>query len=308
MATTTTTTASVPDHDFLFALAQTDVFNPLPATSLEAVLSSPPFVPVPGTFNARDLGLVPGSPIRPGRLYRTGVFSSASSSSSSSTADSRSELEPGLGLGVGRMFDLRTAGERARRPEPVVDGVEAVWIAPDEGGEAAPGLKDFEEGEGEKGVVRMYLDVMRLYRRGIKRLLEQVGEGWDRGALLFHCNGELFMFPFVLHFLFPFFSVLPLDRVLLTRFPSGARPDWRGSCHPAKPGGRQRRNHRARLHAIEDWNRTSQGSATCLCDQGTDGCEFGLARVQEYGQPEGQLLGGVCQSRGCRVWRFRGLR
>ncbi|KAK4248817.1 protein-tyrosine phosphatase-like protein [Corynascus novoguineensis] len=188
--TTTTTTASVPDRDFLLALAQTDAFTPLPATSLEAVLSSPPFVPVPGTFNARDLGLVPGSPIRSGRLYRTGVFSSSSSSpsSSSSTADSRSELEPGLGLGVGRMFDLRTAGERARRPELVVDGVEAVWIAPDEGGEAAPGLKDFEEGEGEKGMVRMYLGVMRLYRRGIRRLLEQVGEGWDRGAVLFHCN------------------------------------------------------------------------------------------------------------------------
>ncbi|AEO56003.1 hypothetical protein MYCTH_2300403 [Thermothelomyces thermophilus ATCC 42464] len=170
--------STTPDRDFLLALAHTDVFTPLPATTLAAVLASPPFVSIPDTFNARDLGLVPGSPIPPGRLYRTAVFPTEVS------AEGRAALRERLG--VGRMVDLRTAGERARRPEPAVDGVEEIWIEPEEG--LAPNLDDFGEGEGEKGAVRMYLDVLRLYRGGIRAVLEQVRDGWERGAVLFHCN------------------------------------------------------------------------------------------------------------------------
>ncbi|KAL2190841.1 hypothetical protein L209DRAFT_747187 [Thermothelomyces heterothallicus CBS 203.75] len=192
--------STTPDRDFLLALADTDAFTPLPATTLAAVLASPPFVSIPDTFNARDLGLVPGSPIPPGRLYRTAVFAAEVS------AEGRAALRERLG--VGRMVDLRTAGERARRPEPAVDGVEGVWIEPEEG--LAPNLDDFGEGEGEKGVVRMYLDVLRLYRGAIRAVLEQVRDGWERGAVLFHCNGVLLEFLSIFFFVFGLSLFSPL--------------------------------------------------------------------------------------------------
>ncbi|KAK0719699.1 protein-tyrosine phosphatase-like protein [Lasiosphaeris hirsuta] len=166
----------------LLALALTDVSNALPKDYLLAALSSPPFVNVPGAFNTRDLGLLPtatGRPpaIRPGFVFRSGGFPAGVLPDGG---------EAVRALGVRRMFDLRSVQEHTQQPDPEVDGVEGVWLASGEK-EATVGVEDFVEGEGEKGYEMMYLDVLRVYREHITRVLEHVRDRPGEG-LLFHCT------------------------------------------------------------------------------------------------------------------------
>ncbi|KAK4156271.1 hypothetical protein C8A00DRAFT_41234 [Chaetomidium leptoderma] len=163
----------------LLALAQTDVSAPLPPASLAGVFSRPPFVLVPDTFNTRDLGLLPGSPVRPGLLYRSGGFLGGVS------AEGKAALADGLG--VKTMVDLRSVREHERQPDPVVEGVEGVWVQPDDE-DAGVKLERFVEGDGEQGYVEMYLDVLKVYRGGFRAVLERVRDGRGEETVLFHCT------------------------------------------------------------------------------------------------------------------------
>jgi hypothetical protein len=167
----------------LLTLSQTEVFTPIPASTLHSVLSNPPFVPVPDTFNVRDLGLIPGSPIRPGLVYRSGGFLRGLSPEGAAAISGT--------LGVKKMYDLRSVREHERQPDPEIQGVEGVWVKPGEE-DAVVGLADFVEGEGEKGYVLMYLDVLKVYRGAIRAVLEGVRDGRGEEGILFHCTGEYF--------------------------------------------------------------------------------------------------------------------
>lgn len=173
------------DPTDLLTLAQMDVSQPLPPNILLPALQQPPFVSLPGSFNTRDLGLLPGSPIRPGLVYRSGGFL---------TPDLPAEAAAAIvgKLGIKRIFDLRSVKEHERQPDPAIAGTEVVWTRP---GEEDPvvDLEDFVEGEGEKGYASMYLDLLRVYAGAIKAVLEDVRD-WDgreeSGAFMFHCAGE----------------------------------------------------------------------------------------------------------------------
>ncbi|KXX79302.1 Tyrosine-protein phosphatase [Madurella mycetomatis] len=170
------------DHTILFNLAQTDVSQPLLPEILLPVLQQPPFVSLPGSFNTRDLGLLPGSPIRPGLAYRSGGFL---------TPDLPAEAAAAIvwKLGIKRIFDLRSVKEHERQPDPAIAGAEVVWTRP---GEEDPlvNLEEFVEGEGEKGYANMYLDVLRVYAGAIKAVLEYVRDrdgSEESEAFMFHC-------------------------------------------------------------------------------------------------------------------------
>ena len=187
-------------------LAETDVRDPIPASVLLAALQTPPFVLVPGTFNTRDLGLllysseeedekeekegprgeVPhaGGSIRPGFIFRTGGLD-ALARSSDGQAVLRDTLE------VKRVFDLRSREEHTREPDPAVEGVESVWVGDGVGAEDNPmlDLSLFTEGEGEKGYVHMYMDVLDKYRGSFREVLVSVRDRPDE-AIMFHCTGE----------------------------------------------------------------------------------------------------------------------
>lgn len=183
----------------LRALAETDVREPIPASVLLAALQTPPFVVVPGTFNTRDLGLLVGPSeeegkdgargvrgvIRPGFIFRTGGLEALARS-----ADGQAVLRDTLG--IRRIFDLRSREEHARTPDPIVEGVEGVWL-----GDGVDGAEDnpmlnvdlFAEGEGEKGYVHMYMDVLDKYRGAFREVLASVRDRPGE-AILFHCTGE----------------------------------------------------------------------------------------------------------------------
>ena len=162
----------------LRTLAETDVRDPIPASVLLAALQTPPFVVVPGTFNTRDLGLVPGSPLRAGLAYRSGALGHL-------TDNGRAVLSGKLG--IRRVFDLRSPEEREKSPDPQLDGVENTWISssrPDE----QPDLRWFVAGGGEAGYRRMYLDVIDVYQASWRAILEHVRDRSDE-LFLIHCTG-----------------------------------------------------------------------------------------------------------------------
>lgn len=181
----------------LHALAETDVRDPIPAAALLAALQTPPFVFVPGTFNTRDLGLLDslkegeeggevaaGGRIRPGFIFRTGGLEALARST-----DGQAVLRDTLH--VQRIFDLRSREEHARAPDPVVDGVEGVWLGDGVGAEDNPmlDLGLFAEGEGEEGYVSMYMDVLGKYSGTFREVLASVRDRPGE-AILFHCTGE----------------------------------------------------------------------------------------------------------------------
>lgn len=201
----------------LRALAETDVRQPIPSSQLLPALQTPPFVPVPGTFNTRDLGLLEEEDnnktsrpkIRPGFLYRSGSLDELRDHPAGQ-AQLRDEL------GVRRVFDLRSRAERAAAPDPEVPGVETVWLVPGGGcgsGEEGKGGKEeegevdeeeeerrrtrrttvdleaFVEGCGEKGYVAMYMDVLATYGAVFREVLRSVRDR-PREGILFHCTGK----------------------------------------------------------------------------------------------------------------------
>lgn len=209
----------------LRALAETDVRQPIPSAQLLPALRAPPFVPVPGTFNTRDLGLLEGEDgshggngpvvkIRPGFLYRSGSLDALRRHPAAQAAHLRDAL------GVRRIFDLRSRAERAAAPDPVIPGVEGVWVEPGEPGSVAGGeeeeeedeeeddddgrrkkkkkaegarrvvdLAAFVEGGGERGYVAMYMEVLAAYGRAFGEVLRSVRDRPGEG-ILFHCTGE----------------------------------------------------------------------------------------------------------------------
>ncbi|KAI6090511.1 protein-tyrosine phosphatase-like protein [Hypoxylon rubiginosum] len=165
------------DEAALLQLAETEVAQEIPREQYLPVLTNPPFVFVDGTFNTRDLGLVPGSPLRAGFAFRSGALFQL-------TDNGKAVLEGKLG--VRRVFDLRSPEERGAAPDPPLDGVENTWIQsarPD----STPDLDHFVAGEGEDGYREMYLEVIDVYRDSWKAILEHVRDRPD-DPFLVHCT------------------------------------------------------------------------------------------------------------------------
>lgn len=168
----------------LRSLAETDVRTPIPPETLLPAIQQPPFIPVPGTFNTRDLGLLTASPpkIRPGFLYRSGALDHLS-------ADGQAVLRDQLG--VRRIFDLRSQTEQAASPDPSIDGVEVVWLGSSGTTEesAQVQLAPFADGEGQSGYVAMYYEVLDGYQGVFTEVLKSVRDK-PQDPILFHCTGK----------------------------------------------------------------------------------------------------------------------
>ncbi|KAI1389985.1 protein-tyrosine phosphatase-like protein [Hypoxylon trugodes] len=165
------------DASALLKLASTDVNDEITPEQYAPVLTSPPFIFVDGTFNTRDLGLLPNTPLRAGFAYRSGALARV-------TDNGRAVLEGKLG--IRRIFDLRSPEERAAAPDPRFEGVENTWIQstrPD----STPDLNHFVAGEGEDGYREMYLEVVDVYRESWRAILEHVRDR-PQDPFLVHCT------------------------------------------------------------------------------------------------------------------------
>ncbi|KAH9234024.1 hypothetical protein K456DRAFT_1750163 [Colletotrichum gloeosporioides 23] len=155
--------------------AQTDVRLPVAEPLLSVILSRSPFIIVAGTFNTRDVGLVPGSPIREGYVLRSGALENLD--------DVGKEQIAGQ-LGIKRIFDLRTSYEREKYPEPDVPGVNITWI-PNSYSNTVD-INDFVSEGGEEGYCKMYMDIMEIYAPTLKiePFLFHCALGRDRTGIL----------------------------------------------------------------------------------------------------------------------------
>ncbi|KAK3956100.1 protein-tyrosine phosphatase-like protein [Pseudoneurospora amorphoporcata] len=184
----------------LIALSETDVTQPIPKESIFAALATPPFLYIPGTFNTRDLGLLPltttppsNNPngqsrrkvgIRPGLIYRSGGFFP------NGGFNDAAKTQLATQLGIKKIFDIRSVREHSHAPDPEIPGVKNIWIGAEATEkEATVNLADFLEGKGEQGYVKMYMDVLAGYKDVIGALLRSILETPEEPQpILFHCT------------------------------------------------------------------------------------------------------------------------
>jgi len=160
----------------LDVLLETDMNVPLDPSVVQTILSHPPFITLPGALNIRDLGLLPNSPIAPGLIYRSGAIHAVSPTALSN-------------LGIKMILDLRSEREVKAHPDPVVDGVQNVWMP----GRKAPRAIDlgrFVEERGVRAYTEMYLEILEIYAPSVLAAMEGIREG--KGPVLFHCTGMSF--------------------------------------------------------------------------------------------------------------------
>ncbi|KAF1970475.1 hypothetical protein BU23DRAFT_537858 [Bimuria novae-zelandiae CBS 107.79] len=168
-------TTTLSEHD-LAILTDTDINTPIDPTTLTQALHSPPFIPIPGIINLRDLGLFPSSPIAPGLIYRSGALHNLPASSLQALQADR---------GIKLILDLRSARERDRSPDPVIEGVQNIWLESSRAPQDVD-LSRFVAQGGRERFKEMYLDVLEAYEGSVRAVLEWVRGG--KGAVLVHCT------------------------------------------------------------------------------------------------------------------------
>lgn len=161
------------------ALAATHVRDPIPVDSLSRALSSKPFIPSNSLFNIRDLGAVPGSSIRPGRIYRSGMLDAAAGDP---------EAISWLASHVKTIFDLRSPEERAAYPSPNVPGVK-IFFYERATAYPQPTPADFDVDDGSTAWKEQLMAVVAAYKPAIRAVLEHVRDKPEE-PFLFHCTGK----------------------------------------------------------------------------------------------------------------------
>ncbi|KAL4725197.1 hypothetical protein ACLX1H_007343 [Fusarium chlamydosporum] len=159
------------------ALAATHVRDPIPVDSLSRALSSKPFIPSNSLFNIRDLGAVPGSSIRPGRIYRSGMLDAAAGDP---------EAISWLASHVKTIFDLRSPEERAAYPSPNVPGVK-IFFYERATAYPQPTPADFDVDDGSTAWKEQLMAVVAAYKPAIRAVLEHVRDKPEE-PFLFHCT------------------------------------------------------------------------------------------------------------------------
>ena len=155
------------------------ISSPIPEEDLSLALSSMPFIQIPGASNFRDIGLVPGSKIRPGLIYRSGALHSIPN-------ESIGLLHSQLGLRS--IFDLRQGHEKQRHASPDVQGVQTIWQkTPRQPTLFMP--SDFIEDEGVPAYINMYDHILDLYGEIFKAVLVHLRDEAN-APILFHCTGN----------------------------------------------------------------------------------------------------------------------
>ncbi|KAF2420563.1 hypothetical protein EJ08DRAFT_24944 [Tothia fuscella] len=158
-------------------IASTSIFHAIPDNVLADALTTPPFVPIPGALNLRDLGLLTPSTVKPGLIYRSGALHTLPPSS---TPFLKSQLH------LRKIYDFRSENERAKGPDPEVEGVKNICLNyTEKPSRAVPG--DFKLNGGVDAYVKMYDDVLRVHAQSYKTVLMHLRDRPGE-AVLFHCS------------------------------------------------------------------------------------------------------------------------
>ncbi|KAK8089742.1 hypothetical protein PG997_004703 [Apiospora hydei] len=158
-------------------LAETHTAQEISKEQYVPVITNPPFVFVDGTFNTRDLGLVPGSPIRAGFIYRSGALTALT--------DNGKAVMSGK-LGIKRVFDVRSprSGKRVQIPKSRVLKIRGIGTHSQT---PYPTWKSSSQELARRGYKDMYLEVIEVYSTVWKDILEHIRDR-PSDPLMYHCT------------------------------------------------------------------------------------------------------------------------
>jgi hypothetical protein len=157
----------------------TDITTPIPEAMVTKITSLPPFIPIQGVSNFRDLSH-DDNQLRPGFAYRSGNLSDITDSGKSIIASE---------LGITTIFDLRNEGERQKAPAASIPGVDTIWV-PYGARPATLNLRDFSgEDKGSAGFVKMYTGILEAAKPCFTEVFKHIKNCPD-DPFVFHCSGK----------------------------------------------------------------------------------------------------------------------
>lgn len=160
------TNITMLDRAELDQLSETDVATRISPSELKAALASPPFIKAP-ILNLRTV--LPG-------IYRSAALTS--------------DADEWVSANVKRVYDLRWPKENAAAPDPIVAGVENVYLPPTGSMSRDDGfMKSWAEGDGTPGWTKAFLFFMDVYKPSYTAVLEHIRDQ-PNIPILFHCTGK----------------------------------------------------------------------------------------------------------------------
>ncbi|KAI2794569.1 hypothetical protein POX_a01168 [Penicillium oxalicum] len=159
-------------HDAL----NTDLTRPIPESTVSQIISLPPFLPISGVSNFRDLSYE--NNLRPGYVYRSANLSDITEDGKRTLAEE---------LGVTTIFDLRNESERVKAPAPHIDEIDTVW-EPYGAKPATLSLRDFAgDDHGVRGFVKMYSGILEASAPAFHQVFKHIRDQPD-DPFVFHCS------------------------------------------------------------------------------------------------------------------------
>jgi len=184
----------------------TDIRVPIPPALVAKITSLPPFIPIQGVPNFRDLSH-DGNKLRPGYVYRSGSLSEIWGAGKSIIATE---------LGITTIFDLRNENERQKSPSPAITGVKTIWC-PYGARPATMGLLDFAgEDQGATGFVKMYNGILEAAAPCFTKIFQHIRDN-PEDPFVVHCSGMFHVcYTVYLRMLASRIQISPLKRCMLT--------------------------------------------------------------------------------------------
>ncbi|KAJ5164370.1 Protein-tyrosine/Dual-specificity phosphatase [Penicillium coprophilum] len=165
------------ENNQISEVLHTDIRTPIPPALVAKITSLPPFIPIQGVSNFRDLSH-DGNKLRKGFVYRSGSLSEIFGAGKSIIATE---------LGITTIFDLRNENERQKAPSPDITGVETIWC-PYGARPATLNLRDFAgEDNGASGFVKMYNGILEAASPCFTMIFQHIRDKPD-DPFVAHCS------------------------------------------------------------------------------------------------------------------------
>ncbi|KAL5343243.1 protein-tyrosine phosphatase-like protein [Aspergillus crustosus] len=167
-------------------LIAVDIKTALPEAAVADVISQAPFATVPGIFNVRDISSATTVSSSYPAVVRAGLAYRAAAPDPTLPDEGIAALNT---LRITKIFDLRRLDERIKKPSPVIDGVEVVWIPDANAGKPAISAT-VPPPDAEKSIdalVQMYLSYLESHAPVYKAVFEHIRDEPGK-PFLFHCS------------------------------------------------------------------------------------------------------------------------
>ncbi|KKZ67761.1 hypothetical protein EMCG_06578 [[Emmonsia] crescens] len=160
-------------------VVETNVLTSISAEVVSHIISSPPFISVPGLFNFRDLSHphATATPLKKNYIFRSGMLA---------FLEDEGKVKLTTDLGVKKIFDLRTAPERERFPSPEIEGVQLRWL-PSAQDTVRFTWADYGVGDPVLAMMKMYKNILVSHVPIYRDVFEHIRD-FPEEPFFFHCT------------------------------------------------------------------------------------------------------------------------